>query len=125
MGPGTSFMANHHYKWENTFDGYSDASQVLMGMFEGESFSTLCREHDFKNIAGMKKRAESIVKEIQALPVKYFEAKPQRAVHFNEVAGAIVPNGTPKSTIDYLKGQGITVRRYNPANEGERHVQPC
>lgn len=116
-------MANHHYKWENTFDGYSDASQVLMGMFEGKSFSTLCREHDFKNIAGMKKRAESIVKEIQALPVKYFEAKPQRAVHFNEVAGAIVPNGTPKSTIDYLKGQGITVRRYNPANEGERHAK--
>ena len=116
-------MANNHYKWENTFDGYSDASQVLMGMFEGKSFSTLCREHDFKNIAGMKKRAESIVKEIQALPVKYFEAKPQRAVHFNEVAGAIVPNGTPKSTIDYLKGQGITVRRYNPANEGERHAK--
>ncbi len=116
-------MANHHYKWENTFDGYSDASQVLMGMFEGKSFSTLCREHDFKNIAGMKKRAESIVKEIQALPVKYFEAKPQRAVQFNEVAGAIVPNGTPKATIDYLKGQGITVRRYNPANEGERHAK--
>ena len=116
-------MANHHYKWENTFDGYSDASQVLMGMFEGKSFSTLCREHDFKNIAGMKKRADSIVKEIQALPVKYFEAKPQRAVRFNEVAGAIVPNGTPKATIDYLKGQGITVRRYNPANEGERHAK--
>lgn len=116
-------MANHHYKWENTFEGYSDASQVLMGMFEGKSFSTLCREHDFKNIAGMKKRADSIVKEIQALPVKYFEAKPQRAVHFNEVAGAIVPNGTPKATIDYLKGQGVTVRRYNPANEGERHAK--
>jgi hypothetical protein len=116
-------MANHHYKWENTFEGYSDASQVLMGMFEGKPFSTLCREHDFKNIAGMKKRADSIVKEIQALPVKYFEAKPQRAVHFNEVAGAIVPNGTPKATIDYLKGQGVTVRRYNPANEGERHAK--
>lgn len=116
-------MANRHYKWENTFEGYSDASQVLMGMFEGKSFSTLCREHDFKNIAGMKKRADSIVKEIQALPVKYFEAKPQRAVHFNEVAGAIVPNGTPKATIDYLKGQGVTVRRYNPANEGERHAK--
>ena len=116
-------MANHHYKWENTFDGYSDASQVLMGMFEGKPFSTLCREHDLKNIAGMKKRADSIVKEIQALPVKYFEAKPQRAVHFNEVAGAIVPNGTPKATIDYLRGQGITVHRYNPANEGERHAK--
>ena len=116
-------MANHHYKWENTFDGYSDAAQVLMGMFEGKSFTSLCREHDFRNIAGMKKRAESIVKEIQALPVKYFEAKPQRAVHFNEVAGAIVPNGTPKATIDYLKGQGITVRRYNPAHEGERHAK--
>lgn len=116
-------MANHHYKRENTFEGYSDASQVLMGMFEGKSFSTLCREHDFKNIAGMKKRADSIVKEIQALPVKYFEAKPQRAVHFNEVAGAIVPNDTPKATIDYLRGQGVTVRRYNPANEGERHAK--
>ena len=41
--------------------------------------------------------------------VSYFEAKPTRAVNFDEFAGAIVPAETEKSTIDLLKKRGLKV----------------
>ena len=42
-------------------------------------------------------------------PVQYFEAKPTRAVGFNEFAGAIVPENTSKEVIDILKKRGLKV----------------
>jgi len=42
-------------------------------------------------------------------PVEYFEAKPTRAVAFDDFAGAIVPPNTSKEVIDILKNRGLTV----------------
>ena len=42
-------------------------------------------------------------------PRQYFEAKPMRAVDFDEFAGAIVPTKTSKETIDILKKRGLKV----------------
>ena len=42
-------------------------------------------------------------------PVQYFEAKPTRAVGFDEFAGAIVPEGTSKEVIDILEKRGLKV----------------
>ena len=43
------------------------------------------------------------------LPVSYFEAKPTRAVGFDEFAGAIVPRTTAQRTIDLLEKRGLKV----------------
>lgn len=43
----------------------------------------------------------------------YFEAKPQRAVKFDEFAGAIVPEDLPDELVNKLKNVGLTVERYN------------
>jgi len=42
-------------------------------------------------------------------PVEYFEAKPTRAVGFDEFAGAIVGEGTSKEVIDILEKNGLKV----------------
>ena len=42
-------------------------------------------------------------------PVEYFEAKPTRAVGFDEFAGAIVPEKTSKEVIDILEKRGLKV----------------
>ena len=42
-------------------------------------------------------------------PVEYFEAKPTRAVSFDDFAGAIVPPNTSKEVIDILKNRGLKV----------------
>jgi len=54
------------------------------------------------------------------LPTGYFEAKPKRAVRFDEVKAAIVPEGFA----DHLKAQlstyGTSIYEYNPEIEGDR-----
>jgi len=50
------------------------------------------------------------------LPVSYFEAKPTRAVDFDEFAGAIVPANTPQSTINLLEKRGLKVVRESEAS---------
>ena len=61
-------------------------------------------------------KAEQPIKEIATSlrlnamrPVEYFEAKPTRAVAFDEFAGAIVPPNTSKEVIDILKNRGLKV----------------
>lgn len=47
------------------------------------------------------------IRKLQQLPTEYFEIKPQRAVSVSEFEGAIVPANAPKSSVDYLRNQGI------------------
>lgn len=110
------------YKWENQSNARSDAAEVLMDIVQEKgTFEEISEKHDFVNVNNdLQELAKIIVEEVNSLPVKYFEAKPQRAVSFNEVLGAVVPEGASQETIDFLESQGIKVEKYNPSNEGER-----
>ncbi|EJX06481.1 phage associated protein, partial [gut metagenome] len=61
-----------------------------------------------------------IVKDIQHLSARYFEAKPYRAVGFDEVKLAVVPSDTDAGLIERLKQEGIEVRTYEKGNQSER-----
>lgn len=61
-----------------------------------------------------------IVKEIQQMSARYFEAKPSRAVGFEEVRLAIVPEGTDATLVSQLESQGIPVRYYEKGNDVQR-----
>lgn len=58
--------------------------------------------------------------DIAQMPVSYFEAKPQRAVGFNEVAAAIIPRTKDKSLKAELESKGINVLEYDKSKEGDR-----
>ena len=70
---------------------------------------------DVKGIATSPKKQEVIQDIATTLrlnamrPVEYFEAKPTRAVGFDEFAGAIVPPGASKEVIDILEKRGLKV----------------
>ena len=61
-----------------------------------------------------------IVKDIQSISTKYFEAKPYRAVGFDEVKLAVVPEGTSQAIVDGLQERGVPVRTYEKDNQQER-----
>ena len=50
-------------------------------------------------------------------PVEYFEAKPMRAVTFDEFAGAIVPPKTSQEVIDILENRGLKVIKNDPETD--------
>lgn len=57
------------------------------------------------------------------LKTDYFEAKPARAVSFNEFKGAVVPKGTSQAAIDFLKSQGLDIVEYDPDVPGDRQAK--
>ena len=107
-------------KWEDSWESRSDASQVLMSMMSGKTFKASARKFGFTYSAALEKQAKEIIKEVKDLPTKYFEAKPQRAVRFSEVAAAVMPKNASKEIKDYLRAQGVTIRLYDPKIEGDR-----
>ena len=63
---------------------------------------------------------KDLLDEISQMPVNMFEAKPERAVGFNEVRAAIVPDSANQEIVDALEGYGVEVIRYAEGNEEQR-----
>ena len=57
---------------------------------------------------------------IRNLPVPYFEAKPQRAVGFDEVGVFVIPNNADAALKRKLLEAGYSIAEYNPDIEGDR-----
>lgn len=66
------------------------------------------------------KEISDIVSDIQKMSTRYFEAKPYRAVGFDEVRAAVVPDDVPQEIIDGLRKRGIRVVSYEKGNGQER-----
>lgn len=118
-----AFMSEmvEHYEYSSSFDAFNDALQVLIAMQQKKKdFNTAARSNHFTPTDDMREKAKSIVDAISNLPVRYFEAKPQRAVKFDEIKAAIVPKGTDKTLIKELKSHGIHIEEYENGVENSR-----
>lgn len=62
----------------------------------------------------------NLVHGIMEMPTGYFEAKPQRAVRFDEVKYAVVPETLDENIKKQLAGYGIQIVEYEKGNEEDR-----
>lgn len=62
----------------------------------------------------------SLVNDIRNMPTGYFEAKPQRAVGFDEVGVFVVPNNVNPKLKQELLNRGYSIAEYDPNVEGDR-----
>lgn len=62
----------------------------------------------------------ALVTDISNMPTEYFEAKPQRAVMFDEVATAVVPDNISDTLRNELSEQGVNYVEYESGNEQSR-----
>ena len=58
--------------------------------------------------------------EIENLPTRYFEAKPHRAVSFDEVKAAVIPSDTDNTVKEALRQLGVPMYEYDSNNENSR-----
>lgn len=61
-----------------------------------------------------------IVKDIQQMSARYFGAKPYRAVGFDEIKFAVVPDNTDVSLLNQLQSMKIPVETYEKGNNEQR-----
>jgi hypothetical protein len=102
-----------YYKYDAKSFGYFDDVGEMIALSEKKNLSGALKEVGFEDVP------DELIKEIndykdylRSAPTEYFESKPQRPVQLSEFAGAIVPEGTPQSTIDFLKDKGLQVEMY-------------
>lgn len=62
----------------------------------------------------------TLVNDICALPTSYFEAKPQRAVYFNEVYTAVIPDNSSEALKNRLEKAGVAYAEYKAGDEKSR-----
>ena len=62
----------------------------------------------------------ALVNDIRALPTSYFEAKPQRAVYFNEVYTAVIPDNSSEALKNGLEKAGVAYAEYKAGDEKSR-----
>ena len=60
---------------------------------------------------------------LRNVPTDYFEAKPQRAVGFEEIASMVIPNNLDANLKKQLQDRGIKTIEYDPNVEGDRNAK--
>ncbi|MDO4389233.1 MAG: hypothetical protein Q4C31_09315, partial [Eubacteriales bacterium] len=66
------------------------------------------------------KEIQDVYKAASAIPTEYFEAKPQRAVYFDEVKYAVVPDSLNPEVLSRLEALVPDVRTYADGDEAQR-----
>lgn len=63
---------------------------------------------------------QAVYQEAAEMPTGYFEAKPQRAVGFDEVLAAVIPDDSSKKLRDGLKQAGVRMLEYKTGDDADR-----
>lgn len=82
-------------------------------------YNYLKQYHDKIKMSTVKKLFAAKA-EIENLPTRYFEAKPHRAVGFDEVKAAVIPADTHEALKEALKELGVPMYEYDSNNENSR-----
>lgn len=89
------------------------ASAIGDSYKKGKYLHRELKENGFNDIpADLHRRIADFASDLVKMPTEYFEAKPQRIVHFGEFRGAAVPHDARPETIKLLRDHGIDVETY-------------
>ena len=66
------------------------------------------------------KEIQALYKAAAELPTEYFEAKPQRAVGFDEVLAVVVPDDLDAKLVDEMTGRGVNVLTFKAGDDADR-----
>ncbi len=109
-------------------DDFMVAADMLVDMAKGsqstESIKQIFAEYrqkepSFETVSEVKQ----FFNMLKDYPTNYFEAKPQRAVSFDEVKAVIAPKGTDGRIINYFKNKGALVEYYDDVVARETKVK--
>lgn len=63
---------------------------------------------------------QAVFRAAAELPTEYFEAKPERAVGFDEVLAAVVPNDSSRALLVGLEQAGVQTLKYRAGDDADR-----
>lgn len=112
-------LASKDSNFQDSFDAFNEAMDSLAkvagsrGKITEDKVRAELKKRGFDASDETVKLGVDILERLDKSLTDYFEAKPQRAVKFNEFAGAVVPKKTSPETIARLEKEGIRVAVYD------------
>lgn len=108
------------YRYDSKRFGYLDeVSQSFkeLGQYNGAAKWA----ENFKDTPPeLMQRVRDFMQKLANAPTEYFEAKVQRGVLLNELAGAVIPTGTPDDVREILRKNGLKFVEYPKGDEKAR-----
>lgn len=107
-----------YYNYQSDGLYYMNAVSELVMMSESRGMDSALREIGFSDVPKeVVEKLTAYKNNLRNAPTQYFEAKPTRKVEMTEFGGAIIPENTPKSTIDVLEKNNIPYEIYKTPEE--------
>ncbi len=109
---------------DNSFEEGEIIGTVLMEAAKGKRtidsiMRTFAKEgYRISNVTA--KQIQELYRSAATLPTEYFEAKPQRAVGFNEVLAAVIPDDSSDRLKTALRNAGVNTVEYIAGDEADR-----
>ena len=105
-----------------SFDSYAEALNDISKLktINVGNVKRVFKEYNFDMPDSMIKKSIDFLNELKDAPTEYFEAKPQRAIGFDEVQAVVIPNNTNAELKKRLNDEGFYVVEYDPNIEGDR-----
>lgn len=109
----------------NSLIRYDSIGQIIMEISEGGKYNVADIQSVFRKYSreisdDTALEVKQLLYDVSQMPVNIFEAKPERAVRFDEVKAAILPKGTDQRIVDGLTNNGVPVQFYESGNNDER-----
>ena len=109
---------------DNSFEEQEILGGILMQAAQGKrtaaAIGKAFAKEDYIISKDAAQRILKLYNDVAKIPTGYFEAKPQRAVGFDEVRAAILPDNASKSLIDELQQKGVKVELYKAGDDAQR-----
>lgn len=109
---------------DNSFEEQEILGEILLRAAQGKhtaaAIGKAFAKEDYVISKDAAQRILALYKDVAKIPTGYFEAKPQRAVGFDEVRAAILPDNASKALVQQLKDAGVPVQLYKAGDDAAR-----
>ena len=120
----TGVRSSNEAHSDNQFEEIDIIGSLLLDAAKGTktkaAIRSVFRKNGYTISDALIARAQSLYSEAAKMPTKYFEAKPQRAVSFEEAKAIIVPDNTSAALVQRLEQGGANVIPYKAGDEQAR-----
>lgn len=123
---GRIYDSKSHNKYENQFMETDAIGNILMEVADSQDYSTkniqkVFKQYAYPNISdALAQDIKELLFDTTQMPVNIFEAKPERAVRFDEVLAAVVPSDLDEELRDRMEDAGMRTIEYEAGNNESR-----
>lgn len=119
------YNKKEHSKYSNSFMEYDSIGNILMEVTEQKQYTVDSVQKVFSRYQynlGNQLAADirDLLFDVTQMPVNIFEAKPERAVRFDEVLAVVLPDNADTSLRTQLEQAGLNVLTYKAGDDASR-----